>query len=300
MKRTKWPEEVVKRKQFLREASRVNRSPMRGKEKERMTTEISGRNIIALFINANQPMLLAKMFLGSSRWRMARYLTGYSLIWRIRVTKSKRILYQLAVSKRGTEERDSGLLDTCPNGLKPTHHVPTPTASDHIDRKSNSKEKQNFETNKSVSLKDWVKAFPMGLWATPTANEQAEITEERAKELGWKWNNSHWIKPNNVKANTSLTHQVKMFPTPQSRDFRTGEGHRWENPERSRNLNDKIATEGNGGQLNPTWETWLMGYPLNWLHGLKGDSVDMELTQEIEQYLELPKGFLTELAELKD
>lgn len=54
----------------------------------------------------------------------------------------------------------------------------------------------------------------------------------------------------------NLSHVVK-FATPQARDFRTGQASRWEDPNRSRNLNDQI-----GGQLNPTWVEWLMGYPL--------------------------------------
>ena len=95
-----------------------------------------------------------------------------------------------------------------------------------------------------------------------------------------------------------------LWPTPQNRDFRTGEGHRWENPEeRSRNLNDSVAhsegykvwptpkrpsgggqiertTPGGGirkledaisqevgyntGQLNPDWVEWLIGWPIGW------------------------------------
>lgn len=47
--------------------------------------------------------------------------------------------------------------------------------------------------------------------------------------------------------------------TPQARDFRTGQLSRWENPRRSRNLNDQI-----GGQLNPPWVAWLMGYGVEW------------------------------------
>jgi hypothetical protein len=49
------------------------------------------------------------------------------------------------------------------------------------------------------------------------------------------------------------------YATPQARDFRSGSTDRWDNPERSRNLNDQI-----GGQLNPTWVEWLMGWPLGW------------------------------------
>jgi hypothetical protein len=85
--------------------------------------------------------------------------------------------------------------------------------------------------------------------------------------------------------------------TPQARDYRTGEGHRWNTPEkRSRNLNDQIAADVGykmwptptaqdasnnggasqydrnslplnaaiGGSLNPTWVEWLLGFPLGW------------------------------------
>jgi len=52
---------------------------------------------------------------------------------------------------------------------------------------------------------------------------------------------------------------VKMFATPQARDYRTGRRDRFEDPSKTRNLNDQI-----GGQLNPTWVEWLMGFPLGW------------------------------------
>lgn len=95
----------------------------------------------------------------------------------------------------------------------------------------------------------------------------------------------------------------EMFATPQARDYRTGQASRWEDAEhRSRNLNDQIAmyptpttgaglcggtgnyqqlkklekngtiteserksmSQGNGGQLNPDWVEWLMGFPVGW------------------------------------
>jgi hypothetical protein len=67
--------------------------------------------------------------------------------------------------------------------------------------------------------------------------------------------------PENVLALKSMngTPIHTQFATPQARDFRTGSKDRWENPERTRNLNDQI-----GGQLNPTWVEWLMGWPLGW------------------------------------
>ena len=54
---------------------------------------------------------------------------------------------------------------------------------------------------------------------------------------------------------------AEKFATPQSRDWRSPAGklNRWNNPDRSRNLNDQI-----GGQLNPPWVEWLMGWPIGW------------------------------------
>lgn len=60
----------------------------------------------------------------------------------------------------------------------------------------------------------------------------------------------------------NLTQRVameRMFATPCARDYRTGQRKRYENPARTCNLNDQI-----GGQLNPTWVEWLMGFPLGW------------------------------------
>ena len=92
------------------------------------------------------------------------------------------------------------------------------------------------------------------------------------------------------------------FSTPQARDYRSGQSSRWDDPARSRNLNDQVAkfptpsatdykgsgatgmlrdrldyaverggTKSNtyqanttGGKLNPNWVAWLMGWPLAW------------------------------------
>jgi hypothetical protein len=52
---------------------------------------------------------------------------------------------------------------------KPTHSIPTPTASDHIERECTSTEALNFETNKSVTLDRWVK-----MWPTPSASDDRD------------------------------------------------------------------------------------------------------------------------------
>ena len=123
-----------------------------------------------------------------------------------------------------------------------------------------------------------------GFWPTPRAgnpgsrpngkggkilSEEVAIAEgllERGQRFGTpRASDSKGSGPVGSKSHTHMMEkgylcaQVKSFATPQTRDFRTGQQSRWENPYRSRNLNDQI-----GGQLNPTWVEWLMGWPLGW------------------------------------
>jgi len=60
----------------------------------------------------------------------------------------------------------------------------------------------------------------------------------------------------------SLPAMVQMFPSPAARDWRSGSGRK-ENGHTPQ-LPEVIAQEGNGGQLNPDWVEWLMGWPIGW------------------------------------
>ena len=92
-----------------------------------------------------------------------------------------------------------------------------------------------------------------GFWPTPVHSEARQGYQNR--------NNG---KKGTQKSLTTIVvdmerERMLRFATPQARDFRTGQRSRWENPDRTRNLNDQV-----GGQLNPTWVEWLMGWPLEW------------------------------------
>jgi hypothetical protein len=57
----------------------------------------------------------------------------------------------------------------------------------------------------------------------------------------------------------------ESWATPQTRDNRSGGAERWDNPNKSRNLNDQIATEtAQNAKLNPRWVETLMGLPIGW------------------------------------
>jgi hypothetical protein len=131
-------------------------------------------------------------------------------------------------------------------------------------------------------------------WPTPTANEDAAGTPDgkmqwmltQAAKSGCATRKEYqsWPTPNasdykgsgtegplrdrldyaTERGATKSNTYPKNWATPQARDHRTGGADRWDNPERSRNLNDQAATLGNGGQLNPDWVEWLMGWPVAW------------------------------------
>jgi hypothetical protein len=95
---------------------------------------------------------------------------------------------------------------------------------------------------KPANLRDQVSNAHM--WPTPCASEARQGLQ---------------IRREGKKGSQQSLSTAVLFATPQARDFRTGQASRWENPERTRNLNDQI-----GGQLNPNWVEWLMGWPIGW------------------------------------
>ena len=192
--------------------------------------------------------------------------------------------YRLQPLVRRIDGNESGSSAfACGMTKKPTHHVPTPTASDHIERKSTSSEKLNFETNKSVSLDRWV-----GMWPTPKASAAgADFAKVQRSKTGislatavamWPTPTAHGFDIADVPAllarrercseknkngngfGLTLNQVVKvaMYPTPTVQDASNNAGP----SQYDRNSLPLNAVAG--GSLNPTWVEWLMGFPLGW------------------------------------
>ena len=113
-------------------------------------------------------------------------------------------LYPPRTLAHRTSDRGGGVL----LGWKETHHVPTPTASDHITRKSTSSETLNYETNKSVSLDRWATH-----WATPQARDYRSA---RGNEP--RWENPH--RSRNLNDQVYSTN----WPTPRESENYQGDG----------------------------------------------------------------------------
>jgi len=87
------------------------------------------------------------------------------------------------------------------------------------------------------------------MWPTMEANERnayPRMTKTRSQGQS--------LEPN-------LAGAVKMWPTPGTQETTGGPG----NPQRMKEQGHQIKLkDAVGGQLNPTWVEWLMGFPLGW------------------------------------
>ena len=99
------------------------------------------------------------------------------------------------------------------------------------------------------------------MWPTPTVQDSNKATK--------RWREDH---QNNLTA--AVFNPERMFPTPTTRDYKGG--YKTESLTRKDGksramdalpnavLDGKGVETSTGGQLNPTWVEWLMGWPLGW------------------------------------
>lgn len=87
-------------------------------------------------------------------------------------------------------------------------------------------------------------------WPTPTARDHKGANSME-----------HLTRPGGGKNHTGqLANAVKLFPTPTARDYRSPDL----NPDSKRFSQKTELPSVVGGQLNPTWVEWLMGFPNGW------------------------------------
>ena len=200
-----------------------------GSREAKKMTATSGRKYLPLF-KQNAPLgLFAKMFMDTLAWGS----TQCFLTWKPKVTPANRLLFQLVPSTPHTEETGSGLL-----------HTPTATAN---------------QMAPSMRKRD-----PGSWWATPRTTDATggpRQLDERGRRIS---------KSSNLVFGANLADQVKMWPTPTTRDHKGGYlGGRMRNGKVSMDTLDVAVQhtdnqQKSGGQLNPQWVEWLMGYPSGW------------------------------------
>jgi hypothetical protein len=137
-------------------------------------------------------------------------------------------LWEQSTQVRRTDEIESGLW-------------PTPTGQDNAQVQGQGKAANH--PKRGTTLGGAVR-----MWPTPCASEARQGYQNR----------------NNGKKGTqeSLSTAVRMWLTPRTRGLCGGTGHK-------EMLIQKIGKEEgvkifNGGQMNPNWVEWLMGWPIGW------------------------------------
>ena len=201
------------------------RSP--GSEEERRMTVTSGQKCSELYKNSGPLGLLVKMLLESSAWRS----TQCFLTWKASATPAKRLLFRLVPSMPRTEGTDVQLF-------------PTVTAQDYKHRGPNSKQQ---------GLPEYVR-----MWPTPKASDYKGSGPAGTKSA------IHDLKKHNLKG------VVMFYPTPTTGAGLcggTGNFQQLKKLQQAGQITEeerRNMSQGNGGQLNPTWVEWLMGFPIGW------------------------------------
>ena len=86
------------------------------------------------------------------------------------------------------------------------------------------------------------------IWQTPTADDAVE------RKIG-KWNS---------RGEPKLSAEVLIWPIPRTKGMCGGSGA-WEQLKQATTIEEaRKMGAGNGGQLNPPWVEWLMGWPIGW------------------------------------
>ena len=208
--------------------------PLLESEKELTTAVTSGQRCLQLSESLNRPLSLAKMLLVSSVWKMAKHLTGYCLTWKMKATRQNNLLFQLAVSGRGTGGTEFGLL-------------PTSQARDYKGADINPDSKR---FSKKTELNSYVTMFP-----TPTSVDY-KSRGQGSKQIGLDNYMKLYptVRSNEYKGSGGYGSkaQKKML----DKDYLCA-------------VVTEIEQTPTGGTLNPQWVEWLMGYPIGWTD-LKG------------------------------
>ena len=126
----------------------ASRSALPGSEEARRMTVTSGLKCLELYRNSGPLGSLVRMLLGSSIWRSTRC----TLIWKTKVTPSKRLLFRLVPSTPRTGGTDAP-------------SWPTPTAADTYTGRMKSTQ-QKAGSMHSVNL-----AAAINMWPTPIATD---------------------------------------------------------------------------------------------------------------------------------
>lgn len=239
---------------WLQRVSRANHSAWQENGMELMTNETAGLTPFVLFEKSVPDMSSLKTSLGySAQWiKPQRNLFGISELFSETWPKAGMLSGGGCYRRQRWERRIRGI----GSGL-----LLTPTA-------------QEWGSNTNMRKKGLTVMERIRLWPTPTSAEGKGVGHSPNKQGSPNLRTMVKMFPTPTtprphdSENTAgkyfpgqrkgdLVEFVNSFPTPNARDWRSGNG-------RQENGHTPQLPEKVGGQLNPNWVEWLMGWPIGW------------------------------------
>ena len=277
---------------FSQAGFHVSHTVLPGSKEAKTMTVRSGRKCYESYQKYTRLASLAKMLVGSSTWGSTTVL----LTWKVKVMKSRRLLFQLAPSTPRTEGTESGLL--------PTAHSNCSTGAGSQGREGG----KNIQTAIAMlptprtgkmtceTAETWQKRKDAGKVSTPPL--ALAITLLRTPTAVECEGGVMEIRPG-ANAHYKLRDQIAMLPTPATRDYKgangpehmtkdrphmdqlpnviaygiiptpTGTDHKSRGPNSKQVGVDNLFKGENAGanrglKLQPAFALWMMGYPEDW------------------------------------
>ena len=230
---------------LLSEVFPASQYQLQENKKEKMTIDFYSQKCLESLKRLNPDGLLVKMCKTLLTSQMEQSSEKLLKGWKMKISKSNVLVFQLVVKEHGTKEKEFGLL-------------PTPTTDSVSER---TKKYKQGGTPLTMAVRQ--------MYPTPKASGQ-ENAESLIKRKGWKKASQH-----------NLTAFVQMYPTPNATNINTPQPDRVEQVSSGgfilRKKNKPHMTYGArlqdvmhhldkkpGGKLNPNFVEFLMGYPHQW------------------------------------
>lgn len=232
---------------------------------EKKTNATCGQKCLEQYRKSDHATWWGKMFadslVGTGDW----YSMRCRLTWKLKVTSSSRLYFQLAPSTLPTEEKGFGLWPT-PTSVQRDHPERVQGLLDVGAETMMSRKAGDLRPNSVLDM-----VMFSGLLPTPTAsdfktrgpNSQQQGLPEAARNgllptpqaRDWKGASGGVQKGNDLPA---IASKLGMLPTPAAAD-----GFKTTSNSKQTNLN-MLAPVGTSSQLNPQFVGEMMGFPPNW------------------------------------
>jgi DNA (cytosine-5)-methyltransferase 1 len=176
-------------------------------------------------------------------------------------------LYQLPTLVQTISEKGFGLE---PNN-ETFFHTPNTTGMDGGSNSRKALKKRMWLTPRVVEVDETPENFRRRM-NSKRANDRKDGFGSLTMQVKWptpmstEHKANRQIRENHQNGLTSavLAKEIKKWPTPRTKGMCGGTGS-WDLLNKNTTVQEaRQMGAGNGGQLNPTWVEWLMGWPLGW------------------------------------